>query len=86
MKGHTLILAVALAATLAGAAPAKPVNPLERAALKALATPRIDPATAARGRAEVRRASHFARSLPSGRREHVAVALGELASKFPLLR
>ena len=80
MKGHTLIAAAIGAVTLAGAAPATSVNPLERAALKALASPHVDAATAATGRAEVRRAAGLARSLPSGRREHVAVALGELAS------
>ncbi len=69
-----------IAATLAGAAPATSVNPVERSALKALASPRIDAETAARGRAEVRRAAVLARALPSGRREHVAVALAELAS------
>jgi D-glucuronyl C5-epimerase C-terminus len=85
VKGHTLITAAAIAATLAGgaltgAAPAASGNPLQRAALKALASPRIDAATAARGRAEVRRAVVLARVLPSGRREHVSVALAELAS------
>ena len=80
MKGHTLIAAAVVAVTLAGAAPATSVNPLQRAALKALASPHIDSATAAKGRAEVRRATTLIRVLPSGRREHVAVALGELAS------
>src|SRR5471030_313898 len=78
--GRTLIAAVAAAVTLAGAAPATSVTKLERSALKALATPRIDAATAAQGRAEVRRAAHLTRALPSGRREHVTVALEELAS------
>ncbi len=80
MKGHTLIAAAVIAVILAGAAPATSVNPLQRAALKALASPRIDAATAAKGRAEVRRATTLIRVLPSGRREHIAVALGELAS------
>jgi len=78
--GRTLIAAVAAAVTLAGAAPATSVTKLERSALKALATPRIDAATAAQGRAEVRRAAHLTRALPSGRREHVTVALEEIAS------
>src|SRR5476649_852117 len=78
--GRTLIAALAVAFTLAGAAPATSVKPLERSALKALATSRIDTATAARGRSEVRRATVLARVLPSGRREHVVVALQELAS------
>ncbi|MFL5927374.1 MAG: D-glucuronyl C5-epimerase family protein [Gaiellaceae bacterium] len=78
--GRTFIVAFGVAALLAGAAVAKPANPLQRAALKALATSRVDAPTAARGRAEVRRAAQLARSLPSGRREHVAVALAEIAS------
>jgi hypothetical protein len=78
--GRTFIAASTAAVTLVGAAPAKPVNPLERSALKALATSRIDSGTAARGRAEVRRAVQLANSLPSGRRGHVAVALKEIAS------
>jgi pyruvate/2-oxoglutarate dehydrogenase complex dihydrolipoamide acyltransferase (E2) component len=80
VRGRTLIAAAAVAVTFAGATPASSVSPLERSALKALATPRIDAPTAARGRAEVRRAAYLARVLPSGRREHVAVALGEIAS------
>src|SRR3954452_16357445 len=80
VMGRTFIVAFGVAALLAGAAAAKPANPLERAALKALATPRVDASTATRGRAEVRRAAQLARSLPSGRREHVAVALKEIAS------
>jgi hypothetical protein len=80
VKGRTLIPAFAVAAVVVGAAPAKPAPPLERSALRALATPRVDNGTAARGRAEVRRAGHLARALPSGRREHVRIALEELAS------
>lgn len=81
MRGRALIIASALVAlSIGGAAPASSVTPLERAALKALATSRVDAPTRARGRAEVRRAGYLARILPSGRREHVAVALGELAS------
>jgi hypothetical protein len=81
VRGRTLIIASAIVAVFSGgAAPASSVTPLERAALKALATTRVDADTRARGRAEVRRAAYLARILPSGRREHVAVALGELAS------
>ena len=80
MRGRTLIAAAAVAVTLAGATPAASVTPLERAALKALATPRITPTTKERGRAEVSRAAFLARTLPAGRREHVAVALAEIAS------
>jgi hypothetical protein len=77
---RTFIVAFGVAVMLVGGAAAKPANPLERAALRALTTSRVDGATAARGRAEVRRAAHLAKSLPSGRREHVAVALQEIAS------
>ena len=80
MRGRTLIAASAVAVTLAGATPASSVTPLERAALKALATPRVTPTTKERGRAEVGRAAFLARTLPNGRREHVAVALAEIAS------
>jgi len=80
VRGRTLIAVSAVAVTLAGGTPASSVTPLERSALKALATSRVDADTAARGRAEVRRAAYLARVLPSGRREHVRVALEELAS------
>jgi hypothetical protein len=80
VRGRTLIAATAVAVTLAGATPAASVTPLERAALKALATPRVTPTTKERGRAEVGRAAFLARTLPAGRREHVAVALAEIAS------
>jgi hypothetical protein len=40
----------------------------------------LDAATAAAARTEIARAAHLVRVLPSGRREHVAVALGEIAS------
>src|SRR5258708_198914 len=80
VRGRTLIAASAVAVTLAGATPASSVTPLERSALKALATSRVTPTTKERGRAEVRRAAYLAHTLPSGRREHVSVALGEIAS------
>jgi hypothetical protein len=80
VRGRTLIAASAVAVTLAGATPASSVTPLERSALKALATPRVTPTTKERGRAEVRRAAYLARTLPSGRREHIGVALAEIAS------
>jgi len=80
-----LAAAAALLAALAGSAPAgTPPLPAQKAALKAIqkaaASNSIDPATAAAARAEVGRAAKLIRNLPSGRREHVAVALGELAS------
>ena len=80
MRGRTLIAASAVAVTLAGATPASSVTPLERSALKALATSRVTPTTKERGRAEVRRAAYLAHTLPGGRREHVSVALAEIAS------
>jgi len=80
VRGRTLIAASAVAVTLAGATPASSVNPLERSALKALATSRVTPSTKERGRTEVRRAAYLAHTLPSGRREPLSVALGEIAS------
>jgi len=80
VKGHTLIFTLAGAVALVGSAPAASVAPLEKAALKALATSRVDAETGAQGRAEIRRAARLMRILPSGRREHVKVALAELAS------
>jgi hypothetical protein len=80
VRGRTLIAASAVAVTLAGATPASSVTPLERSALKALATPRVTPTTKERGRTEVRRAAYLARTLPGGRREHISVALAEIAS------
>jgi hypothetical protein len=80
VRGRTLIAAAAVAVTLAGATPASSTTPLERSALKALATPRVTPTTKERGRAEVRRAAFLARTLPGGRREHITVALEEIAS------
>jgi hypothetical protein len=80
VRGRTLIAASAVAVTLAGATPASSVTPLERSALKALATSRVTPTTKERGRAEVRRAAYLAHTLPGGRREHVSVALAEIAS------
>jgi len=72
----------ALAAALigAGAAPATSVVPVQKAALKALQKGTLDAGTRAAGRTEVNRAAHLVRILPSGRREHVLVALRELAS------
>lgn len=80
MRGRTLIAAAAVAGILTGAAPATSTTPLVRSALKALATPRVTPTTKEHGRGEIRRAAYLARVLPSGRREHVRVALAELAS------
>ena len=84
VRGLTLIAGLVVALTVAGAAPATSVTSVQKSALRALtravASQRIDAPTAAAGRAEINRAAHLARTLPSGRREHVLVALGELAS------
>src|SRR4051794_16678731 len=81
----TLVALTLLVAVLAGGAPAgAPQLPAQKLALKAIqravSAHSIEPATAAAGRGEVARAARLIRDLPSGRREHVAVALGELAS------
>ena len=72
------------ALAVAGAAPATNPVPGQIGALKAirvaLAAGRIDGATANGGRAEISRAAHLVRTLPTGRREHVAVALQQLAA------
>jgi hypothetical protein len=84
VRGLALIAAVFVALAISSAAPATTVTHVQLDALHAikhaLAARKIDAATAAAGRAEINRAAHLARTLPSGRREHVRVALGELAS------
>jgi hypothetical protein len=80
VKVLAVIAGLAAALAVAGSAPATTPIPAQVIALKALRTAPIDPGTASAGRAEVARAAHLIRTLPSGRREHVAVALGELAS------
>lgn len=80
MKVLAVIAGAAAALVVAGGAPATTPVPGEAIALAALRTAPIDAATRAEGRAEVVRAAHLARTLPSGRREHVVVALQELAS------
>ncbi|MBA3842099.1 MAG: hypothetical protein H0X39_05680 [Actinobacteria bacterium] len=72
-------------AALANAAPAStPPLPAQKTALKAvqqaLTAHRIDATEAAAARGEITRATHLVRTLPSGRREHVLVALSELAA------
>jgi len=81
----TLAALAAVVAALAGGAPAAtPQLPAQKAALKAIqraaAAHTIEPATAAAARGEVARAARLIRGLPSGRQEHIAVALAELAS------
>lgn len=86
MRGLAGIAAIAAAFVTVGSAPAAQRLPAEQAALalvrRAVATGQIDPRTAALDRAEVARAARLIRSLPGGRREPVAVALGEIAA-FP---
>jgi D-glucuronyl C5-epimerase C-terminus len=78
------IIGLTAALAIAGAAPATTPVPGQLGALKAirlaLAAGRIDGATANGGRAEIARAAHLVRTLPTGRREHVAVALEQLAA------
>ena len=80
VKFLAVIIGLTAALAVAGAAPATTPVRGQAGALKAirlaLAAGRIDGATANAGRAEIARAAHLVRTLPSGRREHVAVALG----------
>jgi hypothetical protein len=68
----------------AGATAAPPPVPGQKAALAAVSQAvkagRLDRATATAARAEVLRAAHLGRALPRGRREHVLVALGQVAA------
>ncbi len=84
VKSLAVIIGLTAALAVAAAAPATTPVHGQVGALKAirlaLAAGRIDGATANAGRAEIARAAHLVRTLPSGRREHVAVALGELAA------
>ena len=80
-------LAAALAALVAtGTADAARLMPAQKSALtavnRAMSQGRIDHKAAARDRAEIIRAGNLIRRLPSGRREHVAAALDQIAS-FP---
>ena len=84
VKVLAVIIGLTVALAVAGAAPATTPVPGQVSALKAirlaLAAGHIDGATANAGRAEISRAAHLVRTLPSGRREHVDVALEELAA------
>src|SRR4051794_31217833 len=84
VKLLAVIAGLAAGLSIVGAAPATSPVPGQVGALKglrvALAAGRIDGATANSGRREVARAAHLVRTLPSGRREHVAVALEQLAA------
>lgn len=73
MRGGLACTALAAALVAIGSSSAGTVTPVQKAALKAVAS-------YPEGRAEVNRAAYLARTLPSGRKEHVLVALGEVAS------
>jgi hypothetical protein len=64
----------------AGGAPATAPVPGERQAFDAIKHASVAGSEKAVARAEIERAVHLIRVLPAGRREHVAVALGELAA------
>ena len=85
VRGFTaavVVLAAGLSA--AAAAPATAPVPGEKLAFDAvhhaLASHNIDAASASADRAEIERAVHLVRTLPSGRREHVAIALEQVAA------
>jgi D-glucuronyl C5-epimerase C-terminus len=81
VRGFTtslVVLAVALA--VVAAAPATAPVPGEKDAFQAVGRAHLDGATAAAARAEIERAVHLVRILPSGRSEHVAIALEQLAA------
>ncbi|HEV2592583.1 MAG TPA: D-glucuronyl C5-epimerase family protein, partial [Gaiellaceae bacterium] len=81
MRGFTALLA-AFAAVLvfAGASPATSAVAGERLAFDAIKHAPIAGSEKTVARTEIERAVHLVRVLPSGRREHVAVALEELAA------
>ena len=81
VRGFTTSLA-ALAAVLvfAGAAPATAPVPGEKLAFDAIKHASVAGSLKTTARAEIERAVHLARTLPSGRREHIEVALEELGA------
>lgn len=81
VRGFTASLAaVAAVLVFAGAAPATAPVPGERLAFDAVKHAPIPGSEKTVARAEIERAVHLIRVLPSGRCEHVAVALEELAA------
>lgn len=85
VRGFTAtIVVLAVGLLSAAAAPATAPVPGEKFAFDAvrhaLASHSIDAASAAADRAEIERAVHLVRTLPSGRREHVAIALEQVAA------
>jgi len=81
-RGLVLVAFAAAALAFAGAAPALQPMPLERLALAKLRNAPADAATKATARAEIVRATHLIRTLPTGRSYHIFVALQEAAT-FP---
>ena len=86
MRGQAGIVAAVAALVATSSATAAPRPRVHNAAVaavnRAVAAVAIDRKTAARDTAEIARAEHLIHRLPSGRREHVAVALDQIAS-FP---
>jgi hypothetical protein len=85
MRGLTgLVFAIAALLVVTGAAAAPPPVPGERAALAAVkhsvAAGWLSPADAKVDRAEIARAVHLARALPSDRQVHVEVALEQIGA------
>jgi hypothetical protein len=85
VRGLTgLFVAIAALLVVTGAAGAPRPVPGERAALaavrQAVKAGRLTPSAAKLDRAEIARAAHLVRVLPSGRRERVQVALEEVAA------
>jgi D-glucuronyl C5-epimerase-like protein len=85
MRGLTgLFVAIAALLVVTGAVGATRPVPGERAALaavrQAVKAGRLTPAAARADRAEIARAAHLVRALPSGRRERVQVALEEVGA------
>ncbi|MFL5959519.1 MAG: D-glucuronyl C5-epimerase family protein [Gaiellaceae bacterium] len=85
LTGLLLVFGALLVLAGGGAAAAAPRPvPGERAALlavrEAVAAGRLTRGAAAAGRQEIARAAHLARVLPSGRREHVEVALEQVGA------
>jgi D-glucuronyl C5-epimerase C-terminus len=86
VRGPVSALLCVLAGLLAaaGATAAPPPVPGQKAALaavkQAVKAGRLDNTMASAARDEILRAAHLARALPRGRREHVLVALGQVAA------
>jgi hypothetical protein len=80
VRGFTTLAALAAVLVFAGAAPATTPVPGEKLAFDAVKHSPLGPTDKGQARTEIERAVHLIRTLPSGRREHIAVALEQLAS------